>query len=279
MLCATPANTVATSTTPPTISMSVAGTRSAGRRRRAASRGAAPGAQRARRGPRASREPGRCGRAAPPRAPAARAPATSVTGSSPTCTGPAGVDSEPLERGLERPRVGLRGADRGRGDDRLEGSASPNRASTSDSETSQFATTASLTPAAASRSSAGRASAYARNDMESVSDGRSVGTRDAERERVGEQRGALEPQRGERGRVARGRCSARGSGASRRASRPRSGRGRRRGRVGGRAMLQTRRRGLDGDERAHRVERDRLGPAHGLMAPGCSECASEWRSA
>ena len=52
-----------------------------------------------------------------------------------------GLDPEPLERDLERPRVGLGGADLGRRDDRLEAARRARaRASTSGSETSQFAT-------------------------------------------------------------------------------------------------------------------------------------------
>ena len=200
---------------------------------------------------------GRCGRAARAERPAARAPAMSVSGSSPTWTAVGRLDPEALERDPERLRVGLRRADLGRGHDggeaaRRARSAPVPRAGRCPSWRSRPA--AARPPASAA--SAGAASGYARNAMASVSDGRMSGPAMPSAERVGQQRGALQPQGGERRSVA-GRGAVRAVVAHLDAH----------GALAARQVddaaeaaleraLQARSRRLDGDERPHRVQRD-----------------------
>ena len=235
MLCATPANTVATSATPPTTRCPSRAPGGAGRSRPAASRGelqarvelceardASPGARPLRSSSTAE-------------SPAARAPATSVTGSSPTCTVLAGVHSEALERGLERPRVGLRGAD-----------------------AAAVTITSKRLGEAEAREHVGQRDVPVRDDCEpdarcdqpierrpgivvcqkrdGIRERRQERRRPRRRSRARRRAARRTPAAGRRARTRRARpCSGRGSGASRRASRPRSGRDRRRGRAGGRA--------------------------------------------
>ena len=268
--------------TPPTISRCVAGhAQTRDRARRAASRGTPRPARELRevgqrlRRPAAAvdEQPGRCRRP--------RAPAMSVTGSSPTCTQRSAVDSEPLEGDPERRGSGFAAPTAAAVTiDLRSGSARPSRASTSGSETSQLAITASRTPAATSAIERGQ--------------GVVVGV---ESDGVGERRaGARRPETSTASASASSeahssrsaaseaascaRCSGRGSGASRRACRA-SQRARSTSRPSRRSSERCRR-GAGGsmrDERAHRVERDRREARHCLTTVGCSECASERMSA
>ena len=117
---------------------------------------ARPGNGSADRGRPASR---RRGRRAPPRRPAARAPAQSWRGLSPQCSAAAGRDPEPGQRPEEDGRVGLRRArhrarrDHGEAVRRRRG-----RRGRRGRPQSQLLTTPSRAPRAASASSAGRAS-------------------------------------------------------------------------------------------------------------------------
>ena len=148
------------------------------------------------------------------------------------------------------------------------GSASPSRASTSVSETSQFATTASSRPGGGERVERGAGVVICQKRDRIGERWEHVGARDVERERVGQQRCALEPQGCERRRVV-GRDAVRAVVAHLDAHRalaarevdvvPEPARER---------ALEARPRRLERDERAHRVERDRVEARHCLIDGG-----------
>ena len=144
---------------------------------------------------------------------------------------------------------------------------------------SQFATTASLRPAL------GEALDRRLRIGEGVEGDRvgqrwqHVGSGEIERERVGQQRCALEPQGGQRRGIVRAdavravvtHLDPHRSLAAREIDRPPEAPLER--------ALQARRRRLDGDQRPHRVEGDRAEARHCLMTVGCSEWASDRRRA
>ena len=180
------------------------------RRGRAAESGGAPAAVDQERREARRRGPGHVGRGVVAHVDAAR-----------------GLHAETLERDLERPRVGLGDADGGGRDDDLEEPGEP--------DARKHVVQRDVPVGDDGELEAGGSQALERGlgvgvgvERDGVGQrGQELGAGDVDRERVGEQGRALQPQRGQRQGVGAQRCNGRGSGASRPASPPRSARGRR----------------------------------------------------